>query len=88
MYCTPPEMRKARKQHRCMHCSEAIEIGEKYQRWMSVDDGKAQTNVMHPECLDALNDEYGSGYWEYTPYEGERPNTKLTGAAPADAKLE
>lgn len=41
---------------------------------MSVDDGKSETNKMHPECLDALNDQYGSGYWEYTLYSGERPN--------------
>ena len=73
MYCTPPETRKARKQYRCMNCAEAIEIGTEYKRWMSVDDGKALTNVMHPECLDALNEKFGSGYWEYTPYEGERP---------------
>jgi len=76
MYCTPPETRTARKQHRCMNCSEIIEVGTKYQRWMSVDDGKSQANMMHPECLDALNEEFGSGYWEYTPYEGERPNLK------------
>ena len=81
MYCTPPETRTARKQHRCMNCGEPIEIGTKYKRWMSVDDGKASSNVMHPECLDDLNKAYGSGYFEYTLYSGERPNAKLTGDA-------
>ena len=74
MYCTPPETRTARKPHRCMNCGETIETGTEYQRWMSVDGGKAQQNKMHPECLDALNEEFGSGYWEYSPYAGERPN--------------
>ena len=75
MYCTPPETRTARKQYRCMNCSEPINIGEQYERWMSVDDGKALENKMHQECLEALNDEHGSGYFEYTPYVGERPVT-------------
>ena len=74
MYCTPPETRKARKPRRCMNCGEAIDVGTEYLRWMSVDDGKAHTNVMHPECLEDLNEAYGSGYWEYTLYSGERPN--------------
>lgn len=73
MYCTPPETRTARKPHRCMNCAETIEAGTTYQRWMSVDDGHAQENKMHPECLDSLTDEHGSGYFEYTLYGGERP---------------
>lgn len=64
MYCTPPETRTARKPHHCTNCGEAIEVGQKYQRWMSIDDGKSHTNMMHQECLDALNEECGSGYWE------------------------
>jgi hypothetical protein len=76
MYCTPTETRVARKHHLCTNCGEVIAIGVKYNRWMSVDDGKAQPNKMHPECLQSLQDEFGSGggYWEYTPYSGERPS--------------
>ena len=81
MYCTPPETRTARKKHICMNCGEEIDVGTKYQRWMSVDDGKSETNKMHPECLAAFNDEYGSGYWEYTLYSGERPNAADKGRA-------
>jgi hypothetical protein len=44
-----------------MNCGEAIDVGTEYLRWMSVDDGKAHTNVMHQECLDDLNEAYGSG---------------------------
>ena len=65
------ETRTARKQHRCSNCGETIELGEQYQRWMSVDDGKAFSNKMHPECLESLQD--GSGDFEYTLYGGERP---------------
>jgi hypothetical protein len=88
MYCTPAETRTARKPHRCTNCAEVIEAGTQYQRWMSVDDGKAKTNTMHPECLAALVDDCGSGYFEYTLYGGERPepvtpNLELTGRAAA-----
>ena len=92
MYCTPPETRTARKPRRCMNCGEMIETGTKYKRWMSVDDGKANTNAMHPEFLDDLNEAYGSGYFEYTLYSGERPNAineGLDGALSASpARLE
>lgn len=74
MYCTPPVTLTARKPHRCTNCAGVIEIGAEYQRWMSVDDGSASTNKMHPECLVSLQEEFGSGYWEYTLYGGERPD--------------
>lgn len=73
MYCTPTETRKARKQHRCTYCAEQIEVGEKYYRWMSVNEGKAFTNKMHPECLDFSEEDSYGGYFEYIPYEGDRP---------------
>lgn len=74
MYCTPAETRKAKKQHQCTNCAEPIEIGTTYARWMSVDDGKGFSNKMHMECLHSLIDENGAGFWEYSPYGGERPN--------------
>ncbi len=73
MYCTPTETRKARKPHRCTYCAEQIEVGDQYLRWMSVIDGKAITNKMHPECLTFLEEDACGGYFEYIPYEGERP---------------
>lgn len=74
MYCTPIEIRKARREHVCTYCGEAIEIGTRYPRWASYDDGRAFTNKMHPECLDAAReDAYHDGSFEYTPYNSDRP---------------
>ena len=76
MYATPPKTHTARKQHRCTNCAEHIEPGTPYERWMSVDGGKAFTNKMHPECLamhQADADKYGEREWEYSPYSHERP---------------
>jgi hypothetical protein len=72
MYCTPTETRTARKQHRCTNCGEPILAGEKYERWGSVDDGKMLANIMHPECLAALQEDEPSGF-EYALYGGDRP---------------
>ena len=77
MYCTPNEMRTAKKVHQCTNCGEEIVIGEKYVRWMSVDDGKGFANKMHKECIASLIDENGAGFWEYSPFGGERPNVKF-----------
>ena len=74
MYCTPAETRKARKQHQCMFCAETIKEGDEYSRWMCIDDGKSKANIMHVECLEYLVDAHGSGYFEYTPYSGDRPS--------------
>ena len=82
MYCTPSEMRTAKKAHQCTNCGEEIVIGEKYVRWMSVDDGKGFANKMHKECIASLIDENGAGFWEYSPFSGERPNAEITGSAP------
>lgn len=73
MYYTPTEMRKAKKQHQCTNCAEEIAVGETYARWMSVDDGKAFTNKMHMECLSSLLGDSDDGFFEYSPYGGERP---------------
>jgi len=70
MYCTI-EMRTAKKAHQCTNCGEEIVIGEKYVRWMSVDDGKAFSNKMHSLCIASLIDENGAGFWEYRNYSQE-----------------
>lgn len=73
MYVAPSTTQVARKEHQCSWCYEAIKPGEKYLRWLSIDDS-AYTNKMHLECHQALCDE-NPGEWEYTPGEGagERP---------------
>ena len=73
MYCTKPETRKARKEHRCTNCGETIEIGTEYNRWASYD-SKAFANKMHKECLKSLQNDADGDSFEYSPYGGERPN--------------
>ena len=73
MYCTPIETRKARKEHVCTYCGEAIEIRETYRRWASYAEGKAFANEMHPECLTFLQDESDGLGFEYALYDGARP---------------
>ena len=70
MYCTPAEIRTAKKKHQCTSCSEEIIIGESYVRWMSIHGGKGFANKMHKECLQSLIDDNGAGFWEYSPYGG------------------
>ena len=48
--------RKARKQHRCIWCTEPIEMGDKYTHEKSVYDGYMQDHKWHPECLGANAD--------------------------------
>ena len=73
MYCTPNEIRKARKQHQCTNCCEMIEPGESYIRWTSFDDA-AFRNKMHLECHSDLAI-YGP--FEYTQFSGERPKKEI-----------
>lgn len=73
MYCSDPTTQAARVKHRCTWCSQDILPGERYLRWISVDDSM-YTNKMHPECHAACNEEYrDSGDNEYHPYDNERP---------------
>jgi len=81
MYCTPEQTHKSRKQHRCTNCGQAINIGDKYVRWTSYEDGTSFQNKMHPECLESLQEESENGSFEYMPYFGERPDTSQKGRA-------
>ena len=72
MYCTPVIYSKARKQHQCTSCAEHILIGETYARWASFED-RCFTNKMHEECIKGWWDNSEGGYFEYSPYSGERP---------------
>ena len=75
MYLTSVETHKARKQHRCDWCGQAIEPATDYKRYRFFDGADAGTVKLHPECHDASCDaahEEG-GYLEWTPGENERP---------------
>jgi hypothetical protein len=72
MFNTDPQILTARKQHRCTSCGEAIQVSEKYHRWVTFDD-TATTSKMHPECLEMHQREECYGEWEYSPYSHERP---------------
>jgi len=45
---------KARKQHRCIWCGEAIVIGEKYVLHKIKFDGVFQSNKYHAECWGSM----------------------------------
>lgn len=67
-------VRKARKEHDCIWCSEAIPKGTAYKHEQSIYDGSFQNQHWHPECLDASR-EYMRKYHEndFTPWENDRP---------------
>lgn len=63
----------ANKPHVCTYCGEAIDKGEQYTRWYSVEDSWF-TNKMHLECYESVRERTGEdGDHEYTAYTGERP---------------
>lgn len=64
-----PVSRKARKDHRCTYCGEAIQRGEVYSEQTGVWDGKAFRSRFHSECFEDLCD----GEGEFTPYSQDRP---------------
>ena len=76
MYNTPPTTQVARKPHQCTFCAEAIKVGEKYERWASVEDTYF-TNKMHLECVEAAREDGGCGGFEYIAYSNERPSPAL-----------
>lgn len=69
------ESRKARKPHRCIWCGQTIEVGQRYTHRRGVFEGDLQTDDWHPECEKAAEEEMRAegGYWEFSPYEGQRP---------------
>jgi hypothetical protein len=73
---TKLETHKALKPHRCSWCYERIETGEMYTRYRCFDSGDACTVKMHPECLNAMQDEATNlgGHTEWFPGENERPS--------------
>lgn len=81
MFNSDPVTLVARKAHTCSWCCEKILPGEKYERWVSIDDS-AYTNKMHPECVEAAS-AGESGSWEYCPGDGQgmRPAPGVFGRA-------
>lgn len=74
------DTRKARKQHRCVWCGGFIVIGERYTHERCVFDGDPQSNAWHLECEQDMSeamDAYGDPCFEYSPWEAERPETRL-----------
>lgn len=72
MFCTIRTLKTARKNHRCTYCGDPIIAGDKYYTWESVDDSWFHSK-MHPECVDALYDDYEDSFDEYQPFDNERP---------------
>lgn len=67
-----PEIRKARKLHKCIYCAEPIGVGATYCYQTGNYDGRWYENKMHPECFEDMCD--GDG--EFTPYSYERPKVE------------
>jgi len=79
-HITEVKTHMARKAHRCEWCWQRIDDGTEYKRYRYFDGGEAATIKMHPECMDAMQEEaaYWGGDFEWTPGQ-ERP-------LPANAK--
>lgn len=72
MFSTSPTTRTARVRHVCTWCSQTIEPGTRYERWVTFDDS-AFTSQIHPECRAPLSAECRANGGEYNPYDNERP---------------
>lgn len=74
MHMTEVETHKARKSHRCEWCWQIIQAGQNYNRYRFYADGDAGTVKMHPECMEAMQEEaaHWGGDFEWTPGQ-ERP---------------
>ena len=86
-HITEVKTHMARKAHRCEWCWQRIDDGTEYKRYRYFDGGEAATIKMHPECMDAMQEEaaYWGGDFEWTPGQ-ERPlpaNAEVTGRASA-----
>ena len=80
---------KARKPHRCIWCSEVIEIGERYEYERCVFEGDPQSNHWHLECREAMEAEMaaeGSGCFEFDSWAQERPAKRLGFTLTQEAK--
>lgn len=64
---------KARKDHRCIWCGQAIPKGTKYVSERSVYDGDMQNHHWHFECWSDAQHNNDEPEWEFTPYSYDRP---------------
>lgn len=82
MHVTPAETHKARKRHRCDWCWQFIEPNSAYSRYRFYNGGDVGTVKMHPECLDAMQEEATEegGFIEWTPGQ-ERPDRAAIASA-------
>lgn len=62
----------ARKQHRCIWCGEAIEVGLKHRHEISRYD-ELQDFRWHLECSEDAQQCFCGGDGEFTAYSAERP---------------
>ena len=68
------DSRKARKQHRCIWCGQAIIPGDTYVDERSVYDGSIQRHRWHPECIQDARDGRANGDdCEFLAWSNERP---------------
>ena len=88
MYSSETKLTTARKPHICTSCGEAIDTGDRYARWNSVEDGEWFTSKMHHECYYMHLEDANGGLFEYDPYAHERPERPLTTISSPDRSPE
>lgn len=67
---------KASKEHTCTWCGQAINKGEKYIHWLSIDAETPVVNKLHPECFAENSRDYRSLHdYEYEFFVNARPRT-------------
>lgn len=69
---------KARKQHRCIWCGEAIALGEHHRHEISIYEGHFQDHRWHPECDADAKIYFDSGEEAFEAHSAERPAAVVT----------
>ena len=87
MNMTEVETHKARKAHRCEWCWQRIDEGTEYKRYRYYNGSETATIKMHPECMEAMQEEaaHWGGDFEWTPGQ-ERPKVGADETANAELR--
>lgn len=68
---------KARKQHRCIWCGEAITVGEVHEKQVLKHIGDLHCNRFHMECSGPCSSYCSGADGEFMPYEGIRGKKEI-----------
>lgn len=65
-------VRHCRKPYLCDWCGERIKLDDAMSTWGWFTNGSGTTIRVHPECHDAMLEDAGHGYFEFSPGENRR----------------